>query len=254
MTLAMQSWLPPSALEQCSPEPLLAGVLQQWSDHWLVDARPGLVALYQDDWPLFSASLKWRSTGGHCIAYREPAHVLASAMLGCSIIPATLQPTDRRILEAMTRAAIDDLLRRVGAISGADSQEISSSPIDPATCAWWEISLGAGKPVFKLAICTSALAHMIKQALPKAKQAALEPVRSGLGKQDVRLEAHLGCCSISLAELKELGVGDVLVLDQLTETPIAVMVDRRPTPFRATLDEIDGRAALVVAPKEKSNV
>lgn len=254
MTLAMKSWLPESALEQCSPEPLLGRVLRQWSDHWLIDAEPGLVALYQDDWPLFSASLKWRSSGGHCIAYREPAHVLASAMLGCSIMTATLQPTDRRILEAMTRTAIDDLLRRVGEISGVDSQEISSSPIDPATCAWWEISLGAGKPAFKLAVCTSALAHMIKSGLPKAEQVALEPVRSGLAKQDVRLEAHLGRCSINLAELKELGVGDVLVLDQLTDTPITVMIDSRPSLFRANLDEIEGRAMLVVAPKEKSNV
>lgn len=254
MTLAMQSWLPESALEQCSPEPLLGRVLQQWSEHWLNDARPELVALYQDDWPLFSASLKWRSSGGHCIAYREPAHVLASAMLGCSITAATLQPTDRRILESLTTAAVDDLLGRVADISGGERQLLSSSPIDPATCAWWEISLAPGKPAFKLAVDTSALAHMIKSGLPKAEQAALEPVRSGLARQDVRLEAHLGRCSISLAELKELGVGDVLVLDQLSDTPIAVMVDSRPTPFRANLDEIEGRAVLVVAPKEKSNV
>lgn len=254
MTLAMKSWLPETALEQCPPEPLLARVLQHWSDHWLIDAQPCLAALYQDDWPLFSASLKWRTSGEHCIAYREPAHVLASAMLGCSIIPATLQATDRRILEAMTRIAIDDLLRRVGEISGTNGQELSSSSIDPASCAWWEVSLGASKPAFKLAVCTSALAQLIKSGLPKADQAALEPVRSGLAKQDVRLEAYLGRCIINLAELKELGVGDVLVLDQLTDTPITVTVDSQPTPFRATLDEIEGHAVLVVAPKEKSNV
>ena len=254
MTQAMKSWLPETALEQCSPEPLLQHVVQQWGEHWLVDAKPSLAALYQDDWPLFSASLKWRSFGTQCIAFREPAYVLASAMLGCSIIPASLQPTDQRILDSLTQTAIDDLLVRIAALGGASLEEISSSPIDTSSCAWWEISVAPGKPAFKLAIANSTLMQLIKRELPDVDKLALEPIHAGLARQEVLLGAGIGHCRINLADLKQLGVGDVLVLDRLTETPVDVIVDGRPSPFRATFDEIEGSVLLVVAPKEVSNV
>lgn len=250
----MKTWLPESALEQCSPEPLLLRVLRQWGGHWLVDGEPGVAPIYYDNCPLPSASVKWRSSDIASIAYRDGSlWALASAMLGCSIVPVSLQPSDRKILELLTGTAIDDLLHRLTELVSptAKASAPSSSPVELDGCAWWEVSLAPGKLLFKLAITSDLLVQLIKRELPVADKIALGSIAEGLAGQNVALSAELGRCDISLADLKGLGVGDVLVLDRLTEAPVDVIVNDRSAPFRASLDERDGYATLTIAPKEK---
>lgn len=175
-------------------------------------------------------------------------------MLDHSIAPASLRPSDRKILEALAATAVDDLLCRLSELDRAkELGDLCSLPIDLKGCAWWEVRVAAGKPMFKLALSESLLVKIIKRGLPVAEKIALGSIAEGLAEQNVTLSVELGRCSISLADLKELGVGDVLVLDRLSQAPVDVMVDDRSALLYANLEDSDGCTALTIAPKEMSH-
>jgi len=245
----MKAWLPKNALEQCSPEPVLVRALEHWRAHWLATAEVSIAPIYQDNCPLLPSSMKWRSTPDVSLAWREGAQwTLAGAMLGQALAPASLLPTDRQLLGAIAENAIDDLVRRFGALAGEDTdvETRGSAPVDLNACSWWEISLGAGKPIFKLALAPERLVQLMKQDLGASERPVLGSIRRGLGGQTVSLAAELGRCRLSLADLRELGVGDVLVLETKADQPVQLAVDGRSTPFRANLEAGDDGAAKLI--------
>lgn len=244
-------WLPPEALAPERLEPALDQLLQEWSGQWLVSLRARAAPAVQDHCPKTGNEWGWRSSLPHVsIAWTPggPASV-AGAMLGTNVPPGELQGSDRRIIESLGNACVDDLLQRVAKLvsgSGKTSQ-IVQQKIDLDACSWWEISLGTGKPAFKLALSELGKTRIIKRALPSAERLKLGSLSAALARQEVKIAAGLGRCSLTLAELQGLEIGDVLVLDRSPDRPVELLINGSSSPFCASLDVSGSAAELIIA-------
>ena len=75
----------------------------------------------------------------------------------------------------------------------------------------------------------------------------LDSLVSAIGATEVQIEARLGRAEISLADLRGLRTGDILVLDTAIEQGASLSVAGQQI-ARASLTEVDGRHALSVQP------
>jgi len=248
----MRAWLPANALDESAVEALLLPAIREWGRHWLVDGDVGLAPMFQDDWPAAAASAQWRSIGAIAsVPAGEPACcLLASAMLGCTVASTSLQPTDRKIIERIATAAIDDLLTRLAKLAAAPVERIRAAPVDLESCHWWELSLGRLRRGVKLAVSSEALITLLTSTLPKSDKVSLGSLDEALGRQQVPLSVGLGNCAISFADLNDLGTGDVLVLDTDTEAPIPLFVSSCPSHLRGRLEDDAGQAKFTLEPQE----
>lgn len=253
-----RAWLPPDALSSERVRPLLAGIIKDWSGHWFARAEASAASFYQDDWPRRSADAGWRSCSGVASLSLTPLGevAIAGAMLAANVPQGSIGPSDRQVIEHLAIACADDLLKRIGRIALGPSAvpPIEGSPIDLEDCTWWDVSLGARKGVLKLALVGDAALQMIKRQLPKAPTTLIDPVAKGLAKQRVEVAADLGRSRLSLAELEDLAIGDVLVLDRLAAQPVPLLIEGAPSPLRASLESEGERPLLILASPGKRHV
>lgn len=154
---------------------------------------------------------------------------------------------DGRLTEAFARPMFEDLLARLemalelsgpetaGAGRGARDGGVKIGVSDSGDVLLW---LVAPFDVL-MGLCRGALAP------PRPGRAPLTSRRAALGDQPIALEAVLGQVALSLAELRGLAVGDVLVLDRGLSEPATIA--RRPAGLpllHADLTDRDGRSAL----------
>ena len=253
-----RAWLPPDALSSERVGPLIAGIVKDWSDHWFAKAEASVASFYQDDWPRRSADAGWRSCSGVASLSLTPLGEIAivGAMLATNVPQGSIGPSDRKVIEHLAIACADDLLRRLGklALGPNPIPPIDGSPIDLEDCTLWDISLGARKGVLKLALAGDAALQMIKRQLPKAPTTRIDPLTKGLAKQRVEVAADLGRSRLSLAELEDLAIGDVLVLDRLAAHPVPLLVEGAPSSLRASLESEGERPLLILASPGKRHV
>ena len=250
MSIEPKAWLPSDALARDRLEPIVNRVLSEWSEHWFARARASAAPAFQDDWPRANTEAGWRSCLPVASILCTPSAqgLIAGAMLGVNVPQGMLQPSDRDIVEQLATTSLDDLLRRVSRLAtGTSGSEIDERSIDVEDCSWWDVSLGARKGVFKLAILASAMIEIAKRDLPRATTPALGRLADGLKNQRIEIAADLGRCRVSLAELQEMSVGDVLVLDSSSAEPLDLTINGSRLPLRASLEAGEDATVLVLA-------
>ncbi|HKC03555.1 MAG TPA: FliM/FliN family flagellar motor C-terminal domain-containing protein [Sphingomicrobium sp.] len=246
----MKPWLPSDAIQPAALAPVLSRILRDWSKHWFVTDEASAGAAFQDDWPAAQASTNWRSAGSCASIALNPTvqAAVGSAMLGCAIPHSPVQPRDREIIDCLATVCIDDLLKRVAQLSGEGDADVGprSEPIDLDACNWWDVSFRSGKRAFKLALSSIAQIRIVKRELPAAPKPELKAVARGLGKQQIGLTADVGRSAIKLAELKDLGVGDIVLLDRLSTEPVDLLIDGFASPLGGMLESIDGQTCILL--------
>jgi flagellar motor switch/type III secretory pathway protein FliN len=255
MTISTSRWLPPDALSPERVQPLLARIVDAWSGHWFAGARAAEAAAFRDNGPRETG---WRSLPNVAsIALTADASAaIAGAMIGATVPRANLRPGDRTIVEHLASTCADDLLRRLGEIAspGSRAVEIARGQMDLPDCSWWELLVGPEKRRVKLALARSTMIELIRRQLPAPDNRPLQSRRKGLAGQRIAIDAELGRCPISLADLQDLSIGDVLIVDRSTNTPVDVRVNGLASPLRAALESDEGMTALILAaPAEYPN-
>lgn len=240
-------WLPDGATDPAHVAGLLEGALADWSRRWLKSEQAGAAPSFQDDWP-GSGPAKWRSIpGAASVALPSNAQTaIASAMLGCAIPPSSIQANDRTILEGLAVTAIDDLLMRLASLIGTTASKPIDEPINLDDSQTWEVSFRSGKRAFKLALTKEAQVRIVKAHLAPAAKPRLAKVDRALGKQDIGVSAELGRSTITLSDLRELGTGDVIVLDRLAKDCVDLLIDGSGSPFKGVLECIEGRGVVIL--------
>lgn len=243
-------FLPDDALTSERFRPVLDALIADWSKTWLAQGRAAPRPAFQDDWPSSATKSRWRSVEDlAAIELGSSAGLaVAGAMLGTHVPSTTLQGADRIIVERLATAAADDLLRRIGRLARGHGTDLrlSSEAIGFDSCLWWTIALGTGKRLFKLALSRAAMIAILKRQLPEAKRPRITPTGQAIAGQDIKVSVSIGSSSVSFAELQDLAIGDVLVLDRLATGKLELLVNGRPSALRASLEAKDGEAALVL--------
>ena len=250
-------WLPGGAVLPERIKPHLERAVAQWSAHWFVEAQAAISPAFQDDWPDAGSGVLWRSVpSSACLCLTATGQAgLAAAMLGASVPHGPLPESDRSVVSKLASSCAEDLVSRVHmlAVPGAARPPVGRDPLDAGGWSWWEISFGAGRRLLKLAVDPMAMVGLVRQSLPQGPKMEIKPVRKALGAQPVGIAAALGSCAISLADLKQLSVGDVLVLDRPADGPVGLLVNQSPSSLRAVLEAADGTVSAKIVPESHAN-
>lgn len=244
-----KAWLPADALSPERVQPLLARMVADWSSHWFAKAEASIGPSFQDDWPARSAEAGWRSIPGAAALALTPMaeSSMAGAMLGANVPQNSMQGGDRLIVAHLAASSADDLLKRLGKIAFGAVPQIDQSSGELEGCTWWDISMGARKGALKLALHNDAALQMVKRQLSKAPAPRLDMLAKGVARHEIQIAADLGRCELSLAELEELAIGDVLVLDRAPAEPVPLLIDGAHSSLRGSLETKDERPVLILA-------
>jgi len=249
---APKAWLPPDAHARERVQPLLERALEEWSEHWFACGGASLDPAFQDDWPGRSADAGWQSCPEVASLALTPAAeaAIAGSMIGTNVPLGSMQSEDRNLVHHLARACADDLLDRLGRLAlGANAEPpCEGVPVNFDACSWWDVSVGARKGILKLALSEEAEVQMIKRRLPSPSKITLGSATRGLARQQVEIEADLGRCGVSLAELEGLAIGDVLVLDTSPADPLALLIGSERSPLRASLEVREDGPLLILSP------
>lgn len=232
-----RSWLPAAALQTGAVEALLADVVRGWSRDWLARRSLALSGrLARTDGGVPSGDEAHWFALGEAIALSAPESarlVLARALLDAADGDTPATDDDRRLVDNLVGTALDDLRGRLSSLGGGEGERWSelSAGERPRLDDRWEvaISLGVGVPLLRLAMSNDALVAVIKGTLPRPEKAGpTSPPAAGLRGHVVEVSARVGHARVSLAELAELGAGDVIVLDSGLTDPVTLAIDARP--------------------------
>jgi hypothetical protein len=241
-------WLPESALARGGVDQALADVARQWSAKWLArkSVRPlGVLA---------TAGLSLADSARCLVLDDDVALVMSSVaadrlamlILGEPAPPASLDAADRRVLDTLIDAAVQDLCRRIAEALGFSPEtrwrDLGRDDVPsierPLVC---QMGVDAATPLLHFAVATDVL---IARARARAGRSPVrdrvKPIAAGLVVQQVDISASLGRCSLTLADLAGLGVGDVLVFDRTAEAPLALSLNGVPARRGACSVQRDG--------------
>lgn len=249
MTGPVQPWLPDDAVAPQRIQPAIERMVAEWSRHWFPGA-PLRASIGRNEPPAQTGGGgAWRSAADLAAIEFGPSAqaALAGAMLAIPI-PASATERDRAFLEAAARPCADDLLKRLAGLAGRDIARlaVAPEPLAAGDCAWWPLKTAGGKPVLRLATSRAALVAIARHGIEPAKPRPLSSRRQAIAAQEVVVSARLGRCAVPLADLHDLAVGDVLVLDAAPEAALDLLLNGRPSPFRAVLDPDSGAARLTL--------
>lgn len=213
MTGEAKDWVPLEGLS--APE--LAGALEEalrgWSTAWFWRravhvGAPRVVAAPSErggaDWRALCADV-WLDES------RSPRERFTGWALDAEPRELSLNAADRRILDELGKTISDDLGRRLALAFDAAEASVGA-PILPLGGLAFALEDDRGTPVGVIALSASLIARFLRRGRREATARPVNPLAL-VGDRKVRLQATLGAAQLSLADLREVAVGDVLVLD-----------------------------------------
>jgi flagellar motor switch/type III secretory pathway protein FliN len=246
MTERLRDWLPTEAAEQLGVRGRIEGVVAEWSAHWFASGTLGLSAWGLGQDAVVPGDATWRDCGG---SLQASCSARAGLRLACMALGARsehvdLNDRDRSLLSALSRRMIDDLAERLRRLLGLSGVAIAPPASKPRFIA--KVSDGCDTLV-AIAIPFALLIKLCRQALPRARPpaTALQSRREAVTPTGIRLEATLGSALLGLADVRDLAVGDLLVLDRTVDDTVELSVAGVPV-GQGVLTEIDGQAALIL--------
>ena len=210
-----QDWLPPTAMTHDGVCDRLAESVAAWSRAWF-----GHDEMRAREFALRPGPR--RSEGAPRLAYEgkvvlaecqsTDAWRLAQAALHASSLERPLTTVDRALIEAFQHKLIQALISEVeGALDLPVGARAGQSHSD-----WFQMDVGRSETdrLLRLHLPAQSLAPMRRRFLPaRAAAGPLAPLAAALAGRTIDLEAAAGHVSLSLAELRALEPGDVLVLE-----------------------------------------
>lgn len=249
-----RAWLPDAAIRAVDIDGVLDEVARNWSGKWF--AKPVRRLDRLGPAPLHvPVNGEWLSLD-HDVAVAVPDTARAALfgmMLDLDVPDQPRSPIDERLLREVTQTCLDDLCRHIAELFRLDASTrwtqaaggTSPGLALPLTCT---LGIDARTPLLRIAVANDALVGLARVGLPPlVKQKRLSPLSDGLAAQDIALSAHIGRCSLTLADLADLGVGDVLVFEHTLGAPLDLFVNRAGTPVaRCSIAQNDTRLDLTL--------
>lgn len=228
-------WLPECALVSPAGIAAIERALADWSDTWLAQS-------------LLEASGSWRQrvgplpewsvelAPGLALCCSPEDHVsLASALFGRELSEKNLRTDqDKALIASLVDQALGDLGKALLALC-------PGKPDGEDALADYALDLGlADQPAcITLAATREWLVSLAQaQAAPARRRAALDDQDGLFDQQDVTVGAILGHSRLTLAEVQDLAVGDVIVLDEAMSRPLDITLNGAPVASEAASVEL----------------
>ena len=242
----VSEWLPIGHLTSTAVTNLVGRVVSDWSEAWFSESQIKLSLLRPADG---QASRKDWSPCGPCRlgVTRSGRLKLALLALDASSEPQPMTDADLQIIEGVQAALVKDLgdrLARLLEVKSSAENEGQPGSDDLIATLWAE-----NIEICQLSFCRNLIAALARRQAPPRRIHDEAPVSriEALGPNRVALEAHFGSVELSLAEIRNLAVGDVLVLDTALNDPIALLLKPQGTAIVAgRLTQLDDHLALAL--------
>lgn len=228
---SVRPWLPTGALNDGALATAVRETGSAWASRWFVEQR----ALSEKLTPIKERT---KIRGDHCtwaigtdLTFSIDQASLQKVALSMLSLPLprgqTLKPRDIDTLASVARSAIVDLATSVGtlfqigaspSLSGARDIERGGIKIT--------ITAGGNGPTFDI-YASEAATTTARKALTKRSKThtRLSSIHSGLSKQNVSVGARLGESKMSLPELANLALGDIVVIDRGPEDQFELTIN-----------------------------
>ena len=238
-----RSWLPENALAEGALPELIGELAASWSSKWFASAGLRLLddRLGRGEGNDGSAAGEWLLLGDALALAIAPSArtAIAGLVLDGPVGEVQLKPADRKVIDRISAAAIDDFGRRAADLFRVAGEWRPGASL-PAGLAprvrCCRMGL-AGEALVTLYIDEAVAAELRRRsARARPRAVPLRPIQAGLGSQSVEVAALLGRCTLALPELAELGAGDILLLDRDPTGEIDLIVDGRIVPGGCALD------------------
>ena len=255
----VREWLPTGAFEADDVRSAIADVVDQWSRRWFAAAPLAVAKL-----AFTPGGLPQDSDGAWTIHHQAVAVRLSRMMTGrlleraldISFDGLVLSEVDRRVLVVFTQNVVADLAASLERLIG----DVGERRSPPATIAdpfdafgGVVVHLTDGRdPLLSLAVPFQAMVKLCKSRLTAPRRRGKAPARiaAALAPTHVTIEATLGRARMSLADLRGLAPGDVVVLDAALEDGGEIaLVNSNKAIARAKLSQVDGCLALTLQAK-----
>jgi len=231
-------WLPTEALKPAHFERAMTGLVADWASHWISKAKPNCRTRLREIGSPEPGRLAWRRWGEDCSISIDQSgrRALAEAMLERQVTAESIKPADRPLFDDLTDRCLDDLIGRLSwLIDQERNPTVEEGEPNFHGGISWEIGLKRSGSTIGLTVHRPALVRWRKALAPAAVKPALGSTGRALAGQQLRVDIHAGQGPLSLAELENLAIGDVVVLDCPVEASLELMVGGRPTGIRGKL-------------------
>jgi hypothetical protein len=187
-----------------------------------------------------------------------PTRLASLAFSGCVPQFGASEIEPSRLLDGLMNTMLRDLAVRVFE-AAASGEGLTSDESSPQPHAW---ARGSGSLSVRFAAGGKSLDMLLSEALLRALTRDLRPLvrlpepinprRTCLNDERVRVELWAGETEIELGVLQGLCLGDVILLDVPINEPLQVAVEGRPTGRYACLGRQGSRRAMQLMPADRA--
>lgn len=241
----MNLWVPEASLVSDHAARPFALQVQDWSERWF-HSRPWQV---KGRWGAEQRGCDVYQTVGKAGKIMIKGKESATLSLALGILDEgyedSLTELDREVLEQLGRKALADLTDR---ISNFSSQGTRGRKQPSKLAHQRRLQLHVGRDGFCPLFFEAGeddLCALVYDSLPRSDLSA--PLASAADVRDsvpVEVSARLGTAKVSLPDIKELTVGDVLILNTRLGEPATLLVEDKPTRLKCGVIETQDERVL----------
>ncbi len=213
----VRPWLPKGAFSDDAVKAALAEPLGRWSRRWFVREAAAVAAVSR---PLDGGFGSGRVVAGAVADAELPGtgkRRLLEAALDADLALLALGPDDHHVLDGLALRAVADLVAMLDDLLGAGRDDTVRLRL--------AIAIGDGDalvvtlPEHGLIPAMKARIGAVRRldTVPRARAEALRPL-------PVTAQGVLGAAELSLDDVQELGIGDVVILDRPLSEPVELRV------------------------------
>jgi len=256
VTTGVREWLPWDVMTHEVVRETVQNAVAHWNAQWFTTAyaqTTGIRAVKTDARPDGDGS-GWR-------VYRTSLGVRTSTAAVARLVNRALdlrtdvtEPTeaDRHVLDRFEQEILANLADAMEVAFGVAGQlrPEPQKPTDPCPEGGILVPLAdpSGREVLTVAIPRDLVVQRVKASIPRTPGAGSAVSSRVAALSDIRIsvEAEIGKAELSLRELEDLAVGDVLVLDRRLDEPVDLVGARAGDVFaKAVLTNVEDALALV---------
>lgn len=253
----VRDWLPSGVITDDVVLETVKQAVARWSERWFTGTYATVAAVKpvsgdprneKDDagWRVWRTAIAVRGS--------RPAmsRAVDKALDITAPIPA-LTEADQNLISGFERKLLEDLAQEIEQAFGlpgeirSDPQKVHD-PLADEGGLLATVTDPAGREILTLAVPADVIVAKVKAHLgpPRRRAEVLEPLVKPLGSVNVAIEALVGGVELTLAELGDLAVGDVLILDRTLDQAVEIAgVEGREVFAKANLTSMDDGIALV---------
>ena len=214
MTQEAREWLPPAAL---TGEPALEAaneVIRAWSRRWFSNAAVTAAHLEVRARARAGTGDEWRDFGEAAVrAEPRSALRLARLAMGLQSEPPSLNDNERCVALALADQVVGDLAAMFLEAAGAGSREARGGLSEEVI----SLAIVEGRDrLVDVALAASAAVRLRKSrlGLPSKPREAFGSLADEIAPARIEATVELGQAALTLRELRDLAVGDIIVLER----------------------------------------